>query len=445
MIGLVDGSRLLQHQQLVPRAAAACPASAAARSGLEDGIGIEHPVDFIEDQQLSRREKLRRLPGLARAGCRLAWEFRRRERSIERFLADFAAQHERDRPRSARPRRPRRAARRGRAAPGDVRRLDRAHPQRLVHVAQLRAGCASSLEPAFGDDAAEMVVGLLSGEDAIESKEPTRRLIELAQMIRADADLERRCSTSNRPREALAELRERSRGRGAARSTTTSSATAIAAWASRSSRRSRCARTPRSSSRSCATSSRQEQLDPDALDRASASGGSNTSSASSASLGWRRRRRRAPRARQRPQRRQGAREHALRAHPARRPRAHACTCAVGERLHEAGLLDDPRDVFYLTAEELTAYHEGRSATAGIAALARLRKAEFAAYEQVELPNQFETFGSPYHGPRRSPTAARSRERAPARRASGCCPGHRRGGALRGDEPRRRPRPSTARS
>ena len=32
---------------------------------------------------------------------------------------------------------------------------------------------------------------------------------------------------------------------------------------------------------------------------------------------------------------------------------------MGERLHEAGKLDEPRDIFYLDISELEAYHEGR--------------------------------------------------------------------------------------
>src|SRR5262249_34391785 len=50
--------------------------------------------------------------------------------------------------------------------------------------------------------------------------------------------------------------------------------------------------------------------------------------------------------------------------------------ALGQRLHEAGRLDHARDIFYLTNEELEAFHDGVAVTTDLAALARLRKAEF---------------------------------------------------------------------
>jgi len=73
--------------------------------------------------------------------------------------------------------------------------------------------------------------------------------------------------------------------------------------------------------------------------------------------------------------------------------------ALGNRLHAAERLDAPRDIFYLTTEELWAYHEGRSICADLGGIARVRKAEFAAYETQDLPHQFKTRGPVYHGNR----------------------------------------------
>ena len=70
---------------------------------------------------------------------------------------------------------------------------------------------------------------------------------------------------------------------------------------------------------------------------------------------------------------------------------------MGERLHEAGKLDEPRDIFYLDISELEAYHEGRSVGADLGGLARVRKAEFAEYEKQDVPHHFETVGAVYHG------------------------------------------------
>ena len=69
--------------------------------------------------------------------------------------------------------------------------------------------------------------------------------------------------------------------------------------------------------------------------------------------------------------------------------------AIGARLHEAGKLNAPRDIFYLTEEEITAYYEGRSVTTRLAELAELRKNEFSQYELLEIPHRFETRGAVY--------------------------------------------------
>ena len=97
---------------------------------------------------------------------------------------------------------------------------------------------------------------------------------------------------------------------------------------------------------------------------------------------------------------------------------------VGERLCSAGHLDDPRQVFCLTMDEIAAFAEGRAVTTRLADLARLRDAEFAEYALEEPPNQFETFGSPYGG-RRAETVEQPTgqgEEDGKLRGIGCCPG-----------------------
>src|SRR5262249_43919893 len=66
--------------------------------------------------------------------------------------------------------------------------------------------------------------------------------------------------------------------------------------------------------------------------------------------------------------------------------------AVGRRLGEARRLDAPRDVFYLTTDEIAGYHDGTGASADLASIACARKAEYARYEKLEMPNRFETVG-----------------------------------------------------
>ncbi|WP_250657929.1 phosphoenolpyruvate synthase [Alkalimarinus coralli] len=68
---------------------------------------------------------------------------------------------------------------------------------------------------------------------------------------------------------------------------------------------------------------------------------------------------------------------------------------IGRQLQMDKQLDEARDILYLTVEELDAYMEGRSVSS-LNDLAQLRKKEFASYEQEELPHHFSTWGPVYH-------------------------------------------------
>jgi pyruvate,water dikinase len=73
--------------------------------------------------------------------------------------------------------------------------------------------------------------------------------------------------------------------------------------------------------------------------------------------------------------------------------------ALGLRLVESGQLTDPQDVFYLTVEEIRDYFKGRAVTTNLKGLTALRKADYAQYENQQLPHQFETRGPVYSGNR----------------------------------------------
>jgi phosphohistidine swiveling domain-containing protein len=96
---------------------------------------------------------------------------------------------------------------------------------------------------------------------------------------------------------------------------------------------------------------------------------------------------------------------------------------LGRRLHEAELLDDPRDVLYLEIDEVLAFVDGRATCTDLRSLAALRRREFRGYEEGSPPDdRFETRGSPYYGHpfrRAEPAAA---ETGDERRGLGCCPG-----------------------
>ena len=69
---------------------------------------------------------------------------------------------------------------------------------------------------------------------------------------------------------------------------------------------------------------------------------------------------------------------------------------VGRQLAFYGLLEDQRDIFYLTLDELQQYRDGRSVQAMFRPLVKTRKAEYRAYKEDDLPHHFETVGPVYH-------------------------------------------------
>ena len=96
---------------------------------------------------------------------------------------------------------------------------------------------------------------------------------------------------------------------------------------------------------------------------------------------------------------------------------------LGRRFHGLGLLDDPRDVFYLEVDEVLGFVEGRATTTSLRDLVALRQRELRTYEEGPAPDdRFETRGAVYHAhPFRKP------ERPAAsggveRRGLGCSPG-----------------------
>lgn len=99
---------------------------------------------------------------------------------------------------------------------------------------------------------------------------------------------------------------------------------------------------------------------------------------------------------------------------------------MGTRLAGAGALADPRDVFYLTTDELFAWLDGHSASGDLRALAAARRAEFDAYRLLpEPPHRFATRGppalsalEPFARPGGLPPAGADG----VLRGMGCCPG-----------------------
>ncbi len=97
---------------------------------------------------------------------------------------------------------------------------------------------------------------------------------------------------------------------------------------------------------------------------------------------------------------------------------------IGARLAGAGLLREPRDVFWLRVEEVFGTLDGTSTAGDLRALVEQRKAEFAAYERGPAPpERFETYGPPSLAWSALGAAGPAVDADAAMLAgTGCCPG-----------------------
>jgi phosphoenolpyruvate synthase/pyruvate phosphate dikinase len=70
---------------------------------------------------------------------------------------------------------------------------------------------------------------------------------------------------------------------------------------------------------------------------------------------------------------------------------------IGERFYNEQILEDRRDIFYLTKDEIFAFIEGRAVSQAIAGLVSLRKNEFERFASLQPSSErFGTYGPVYH-------------------------------------------------
>ncbi|MFN3587457.1 MAG: PEP-utilizing enzyme, partial [Moraxellaceae bacterium] len=96
---------------------------------------------------------------------------------------------------------------------------------------------------------------------------------------------------------------------------------------------------------------------------------------------------------------------------------------IGRQFASDGLLESPRDIFYLSLDELYAWHDGRAVQTQLQPLVAARRAEYAGYEAQDLPHHFWTWGMVYHHnayayPHVAPAVSSDGELA----GTGCYPG-----------------------
>ena len=73
---------------------------------------------------------------------------------------------------------------------------------------------------------------------------------------------------------------------------------------------------------------------------------------------------------------------------------------LGRRFHQRGLLQEPRDIFFLEVDEIFGFVQGYAAGTNLKGLVSLRRQEYEEYARQEKPaERFETRGIVYHGNR----------------------------------------------
>ena len=70
---------------------------------------------------------------------------------------------------------------------------------------------------------------------------------------------------------------------------------------------------------------------------------------------------------------------------------------IGNQFYFEGIIENPRDIFYLTKSEILDFIEGTSVSQQIKPLIQLRKEEYESYKKMNPPSErFATYGTVYH-------------------------------------------------
>jgi pyruvate,water dikinase len=97
---------------------------------------------------------------------------------------------------------------------------------------------------------------------------------------------------------------------------------------------------------------------------------------------------------------------------------------MGKRFHADGVLDNPRDIFWLEKDEILGFVEGTGSSTNLAGLANLRRTEFDNWREMVPPaDRFDTHGTVSHAQAcRSTVATQEIPRGDTLKGIGCCPG-----------------------
>ncbi|MBT6432817.1 MAG: phosphoenolpyruvate synthase, partial [Deltaproteobacteria bacterium] len=207
MLGIVKGRIYYNINNWYRYLLIALPGFGTNKADMEKMMGLTDPVDLVEDQVLTTGEKIKRLPMIFRALWRLKSGYRDLPRSVPYFLNYFQNFYNKMDRKSFET-----------ASFSKLMELiDSLRTECLVHwhtpiindfyVMQTNGKLARMLEKAGYDEPTAMQNSLISGEEGIESTEPTRFLMRMAKEARLNDAIGKLCIEGD-PLTCIANLKE---------------------------------------------------------------------------------------------------------------------------------------------------------------------------------------------------------------------------------------------
>ncbi|MEE2750411.1 MAG: PEP/pyruvate-binding domain-containing protein, partial [Myxococcota bacterium] len=394
LLGLIHG-RLFYNINNWYEGLKVLPSFGRNKADMEKMMGLEDPVDFVEDETLSTLEKLKRLPALLKIAFTIKREFSRLHITVEEFHSHFWETYRKVDRHSASTLTFSQLMVKLEIIEHEM--MGRWHTPIVndFFVMMTNGSLSRFLSKKAGyDDPVAIQNNLLAGEEGIESAEPTRYLMRWAKDARDVPELVALFDQTE-PSETLQKIREEHPDFGKRLDDY------IELYGDRMMGEQKLEETSlREDSSFLINVVRNymalESLDPDQLVANEKLLREQAEAEVRGRLGmWSRWRFQGlvDRARQAVKNRENMRMNRSRMFGCLRD----CYRALGNRLYDAGKLESPQDIYYLTMGELESYHQGRSVNANLGAIATTRKQEFADYESMDIPHHFETQGPVYHG------------------------------------------------
>lgn len=400
------------------------PSFSTNKSDLERMMGLQDPVDMIQDQTLTLKQKILRLPQLLHALIRLLSGFRKMAKLVEQFRSHFEstyAQIERDQLHTQ--------------SSGQLIRLCRELDESLLDnwttpiindfYVMMTNGRLHRFLSTSGIENPELVQNnLLSGEEQIESTEPTKMLLGMCDYIRKDnALVELFSSTANDqllPRiraqdqtlyetclDYIERYGDRVMGELKLESITLrQDPSFMFAVLKNFLTRDDLTRAALTDRESHLRGESEAQVFPQVKQKLGA-------------RGLRQFKRTLLRSRDAIKFRENMRLARTRTFGLYRD----IYLEIGTQLAFYGVLDEARDIFWLSVDELYAWHDGRAVQAEFKALVAARKTEYDGYHANDLPHHFITQDIPYlHNEYKYPHAEPQALDGDILKGTGCYPG-----------------------